>query len=146
MLNFLIKLLLLLSSALSLHSALALPLSSVLLNDYYTATDSVELKEQINSCTVLNDFTTKQSVQSKLQTSLLTLLQQEHNDNRVLTLFIAAVNALDIDVSQLNAQAIIQQAYQEQLTTHNHIQAKQNALYNQKTCYQAKLQYQQNLS
>lgn len=144
--NYLIKFLLLLSASLSLHSSLALPLSSVLASKYHAVTDSIELSEQIHFSTALNDFAAKQAVQSKLQTSLLTLLQQEHNDNLVLTIFIAAVNELNISIVQLNTQTLTQQTYQEQLTTYTHVQGRKNSLYTQMPYYQAKLQRQQSTS
>ena len=122
------------------------PLSTVLPNDYYAVTDSIDLIEQINSSTVLNDFAAKQAVQSKLQTSLLTLLQQDNHDDLVIRLFLAAVNDLDIDIAQTKTQAIAQQAYQQQLTTHTYIQGTQNALYTQTPYYQARIQYQQSPS
>ena len=84
--------------------------------------------------------------QSKLQKSLSLLLQQEPSDNLVILHFLAAVNELDINVAQLNIQALTRQAYQNQLITHAHIKAAQNALYVQSLSYQAKLQYQENLS
>ncbi|WP_019026628.1 hypothetical protein [Colwellia piezophila] len=146
LIQFLIKFLLLLCASLSVHSALALPLSSVLASNYHAATDSVDLAEQFNTSTVLNDLAYQPSVQSKLQKSLLTLLQQEHNYRLNTALFLAAMFAADIDIAQVNVQTLIRLAYQEQLITHTYIQGRQNALYTQKSCYQAKLQYQQNLS
>ena len=146
LIQFLIKLLLLLSASLSLHSALALPLSSVLANKYYAVTDPADLAEQFNASTVLNDFTYRKSVQSNLHLSLQTLLQQEHNYSQVSALFLAAMFAADIDIAQVNVQTLTRLAYQEQLITHTYIQGRQNALYTQKSCYQAKLQSQQNFS
>ena len=146
LIQFLIKFILLLSASLSVHSALALPLSSVLASNYHAVTDSVDLTEQYNASTVLNDFAFQQSVQSNLHLSLQTLLQQEHNYRLVSALFLAAMFAADIDIAQVNVQTLTRLAYQEQLITHTYIQGRQNALYTQKSCYQAKLQSQQNFS
>jgi len=146
LIQFLIKFILLLSASLSVHSALALPLSSVLASNYHTVTDSVDLTEQFNASTVLNDFAFQQSVQSNLHLSLQTLLQQAHNYSQVSVLFLAALFATDIDIGQVNVQTLTRLAYQEQLITHTYIQGRQNALYTQKPCYQAKLQSQQNFS
>ncbi|MCJ8296181.1 MAG: hypothetical protein MJK15_17400 [Colwellia sp.] len=146
LIQFLIKFILLLSASLSVHSALALPLSSVLASNYHAVTDSVDLTEQYNASTVLNDFAFQQSVQSNLHLSLQTLLQQEHNYSQVSALFLAAMFAADIDIAHVNVQTLARLAYQEQLITHTYIQGRQNALYTQKSCYQAKLQSQQNFS
>ncbi|KGJ94958.1 hypothetical protein [Colwellia psychrerythraea] len=148
--QFLIKFILLLCASLSVHSALALPLSSLLATNYYATTDSVVLVEQINANTKLNDFISPQYNQSKLQKSLLTLLQQEHNYRLVMRLYLRLVNELDIDIvqknAQITAQAMIQQTYQTQLSIHIGIQARHNALYTQKPSYQAREQHQQNFS
>jgi len=144
--NVLIKFILLLSTFLSLHSALALPLSSVLANKYHALSNSKDLVEQVNLKTSLNEFADMQTSPSKLQASLLTLLQQEHNDSLVKLLFLAEIIALDSDVELLNAQTLSQQKYLAQHTIYKSIQGIQNSLYAQKSCYQAKLQRQQKTS
>lgn len=143
MLNLLTKFLLLLSASLSLQSALALPLSSVLASNYHIATESNELAEQFNSNTVLNDFAYKQFTHSKLQISLLSLLQQNNDDILIIHVFLCEINKLDINLMQIEAQTQVRLSYQAQLSIHTHIQGAQNTLYSQKNSYQAKLQLQQ---
>ncbi|PKI13909.1 hypothetical protein [Colwellia sp. 12G3] len=146
--SFLIKFLLLLSASLSLHSALAVPLSSLLASKYHAVAESTDLTNTLNNHTDSIEDYNRQAALSKRKISLLTLLQQDDNDNDNLasTLFIATINELTTDLVLYDAQSLARQSYQEQLTTHTHIQGTQNALYAQKPCYQAKLQYQQNLS
>ena len=144
--SFLIKFLLLLSASLSLHSALAVPLSSLLANKYYAIAESTVLTNTLNNHIDSIEVHDRQTAPSKRKISLLTLLQQDDNDNLARTLFIATINELATDLVLYDAQSLARQSYQEQLTTHTHIQGTQNALYTQKPCYQAKLQYQQNLS
>lgn len=140
--HFLTKFLLLLCAALSLHSALALPLSSALATSYHSATDGVVLPEELNANTTLNAFALKQNSQSRLLLSLQALQQKSHGDNIALTLFIATFNELEFDVSHCNIQKLAQQSYQEQRITHTHIQGRQNTLYAQSPSYQAQLQRQ----
>ena len=144
--SFLIKFLLLLSASLSLHSALAVPLSSLLANKYHAIAESTDLTNTLNNYTDSIEDYNRQTAPSKRKISLLTLLQQDDNDNLARTLFIATINELATDLVNYSAQSLARQSYQEQLTTHTHIQGTQNALYAQKPCYQAKLQYQQKLS
>ncbi|PKG82454.1 hypothetical protein CXF85_13270 [Colwellia sp. 75C3] len=144
--SFLIKFLLLLSASLSLHSALAVPLSSLLASKYHAVAESTDLTNTLNNHTDSIEDYNRQTAPSKRKISLLTLLQQDDNDNLARTLFIATINELATDLVLYDAQSLARQSYQEQLTTHTHIQGTQNTLYAQKPCYQAKLQYQQNLS
>jgi hypothetical protein len=144
--NFLTKFLLLLSAFLSLHSALALPLSSVLASKYHAVAEVTDLNSTTQTPIAFIDAYDKQAPQSKLQVSLLTLLQQNDNDNLVMTLFLATINELDTVIVQYDAQSLARQSYQVQLTTHTTIQGKQNTLYTQKPCYQATSQYQQKIS
>jgi len=141
--NFLIKFLLLLSASLSLHSALALPLSSVLASNYHAVSESNELTEPFDANTALNDFSYRLFTHSKLQSSLLTLLQQNNDDYLVIQVFLSQINKLDSDLAQINAQSQVKQLYQEQVNTHIYILGAENTLYSQKTSYQAKLQQQQ---
>jgi len=141
--NILVRFLLLLSASLSLQSALALPLSSVLASNHHIATESNELAEQFNSNTVLNDFAYKQFKHSKLQTSLLSLLQQNNDDILIIHIFFCEINKLDINLMQIETQIQVSQSYQAQLSIHTHILGAQNTLYSQKNSYQAKLQLQQ---
>ena len=144
--NFLIKFLLLLSASLSLHSALALPLSSVLASNYHAEADAADITKPFDASTSLNDFSGKQNSLSTLSASLRILLQQEHNNQLVNVLVLVEILATDSNVRQVNTQTLARQSYQEQLTTYMHIQGAQNALYAQNPCYQAKLQHQQKLS
>lgn len=145
--SFLTKFLLLLSAFLSLHSVLALPLSLVLASKYHAVVEAPDLTSITQKRIDFIDASDKQTVQSKLQVSLLTLLQQDDNsDNLVMTLFLATINELDTVIGQYDAQSLARQSYQVQLTTHTTIQGRQNTLYTQKPCYQAKSQYQKKLS
>jgi len=139
----LIKFLLLLSASLSLQSALALPLSSVLASNYHVATESYELAEQFNTNTVLNDFAYKRFPHSKLQSSLLTLLQKNNDGYLITHVFLNNIIKLDISLNQVKAQSQSNQSYQTQVSSHTHILGIQNTEYNQKNSYQAKLQLQQ---
>jgi len=139
----LVKLLLLLSASLSLHSALAVPLSSVLEKNYHAVAVSDNKVNLFNSNTVLNDFAYKQFTHSKLQTSLLSLLQQTNDDTLIIHVFLCEINKLDINLMQIEAQTQVRQLYQAQLSIHTHILGAQNTLYSQKNSYQAKLQLQQ---
>ncbi len=141
--NLLIKFLLLLSASLSLHSALALPLSSVLASNYHVATENTKRTEQFNANTVLNDFTYKQFTHSKLQTSLLSLLQQNNDDILITHIFLNEINKHDINLIKIEAKSQVSQSYQAQLSIHTHILGVQNTAYSQKNSYQAKLQQQQ---
>jgi len=140
--SFLIKFLLLLSASLSVHSALALPLSSVLEKNYYLVANSEEAVEQFNANTVLNDFAYKQFTHSKLQSSLLRLLQQNNDDYLVIQVFLSQINRLDIDLAHIYSQSEAKQSYQAQVNTHTYILGVENTLYSQKISYQAKLQQQ----
>ena len=154
--NFLIKFLLLLSTSLSLHSTLALPLSTALAENYQAVTQSDELAGQHNTNAVLSNFTSKhltdkhftdkQRSHSTLQKSLLTLLQQTPNDSLVYKLFISAINALDINITHVDAQSDAKQLYQEQQSVYADILGTQHTSYTQKNCYKAKLQRQQSIS
>ncbi len=141
--NFFIKLLLLLSASLSVHSAIALPLSSVLEKNYHAVAESDKEVEQFNANAVLNNFTTKQLSHTKLQASLLSLLQKNNDVCHIIHTFLSEINKLDIKLIQLEAQSQVRQSYQEQLGSHIHILGIQNSLYSQKNSYQAKLQQQQ---
>ncbi len=141
--NFLIKFLLLLSASLSVHSALALPLSSVLDSNYHAVSKSDKRTEQLNNSIVLNHFTYKQFTHSKLQSSLLTLLEQMNDDILIVHVFLSEISKLDINLTQLDAQLVAKQSYQSQVNTHLYILGVENTLYSQKPSYQAKLQQQQ---
>lgn len=144
--NFIIKLVLLLCASLSLHSALALPLSSVLASDYHAVTHSDELAGQLNTNSALKNFSHQQNPQSKLHASLLKLLQQSPNDYLVHVLFMTTANVLDAYFSQSDARRTTKLSYQTQRVTHITILGTHNALYTQKNSYQAKLQSQQIIS
>jgi len=139
----LIKFLLLLSASLSLHSALAVPLSSVLEENYYAVAISDKSVKSFNNKITLNAFSYQQFSQSKLPTSLVLLLQEKHDDSLFLQALLCEISKLDIDLAQLDAQSVAKQSYQTQFSTHLHILARQNTLYSQKNSYQAKLQLQQ---
>jgi len=141
--NFLIKLLLLVSASLSVHSAIALPLSSALANKYHAIAQSDKNTGDFNTKSVFTHFSYKQYSHSKLQASLLKLLQQNPDDKLVYALFIDSVNALNRDLDQINTQSEVRQLYQEQVDTHSYILGVENNLYRQKINYQAKLQLQQ---
>jgi hypothetical protein len=140
--HFLIKFLLLLSASLSLHSALALPLSSVLESNYHAVAESNEEVEEFNTNIALNDFAYKQFTHSKLQSGLLTLLRQNNDDDFIIQVLLSQINRLDIDLAQIDTQSQIKRSYQEQVSTHTYILSIENTSYRQKTSYQAKLQQQ----
>lgn len=140
--RFLAKFLLLLSASLSIHSALALPLYSVLSKNYNVVAPSVEHSEQRFDKVALQEFSYHQRITPQLHKSLLILLQQDHNNNRIIAFFIIALNQLGLEVTH----ALIKQTYQDQLITHTHIQGKQNTLYVEKPSYHANLQSQQKFS
>jgi len=141
--SFLIKLLLLVSASLSVHSALALPLSSVLANNYHAIAQIDKNAGHFNTGSVFTHFSYKLYSHSKLQASLLKLLQQNPDDKLAYALFIDSVNALNRDLNQINTQSEVRQLYQEQVDTHSYILGVENSLYRQKINYQAKLQLQQ---
>jgi len=141
--SFLIKFLFLLSASLSVHSAIALPLSSALANKYHAIAQSDQNAGHLNTRSVFTHFSYKQYTHSKLQASLLTLLQQNPDNKLVYALFIESINALNRDLDQINTQSEFRQLYQEQVDTHNYILGVENNLYRQKINYQAKLQLQQ---
>ena len=141
--SFLIKFLLLLSASLSVHSAIALPLSSVLANKYHAIAQSDQNTGHLNTKSVFTHFSYKQYTHSKLQASLLTLLQQNPDDKLVYALFIDSVNALNRDLEQINTQSKVRLLYQEQVDTHSSILGVENTSYRQKISYQARLQLQQ---
>jgi len=140
--NFFIKFLLLFSASLSLHSALALPLSSVLASNYHAVAESDELAQPFNTNIPLNDFAYKQLTQSKLQLSLLTLRQQNNDDLLIIQRLLELIYRLDNDLRETNTQSQLKQSYQAQVSTYTHILGAQNTLYSQKNSYQAKLQQQ----
>lgn len=140
--SFLIKFLLLLSASLSVHSALALPLSSVLASNYHTVSKSDKRAEQFNASTKLNDFAYKQFSHSKLQSSLLNLLEQNNDESIIIQVFLREVIKFDISSYQVIAQTQARQSYQAQLSAHIRILGIQNSLYSQKNSYKAKLQQQ----
>jgi hypothetical protein len=140
--SFLIKLLLLVSASLSVHSAIALPLSSVLANKYHAIAQIDKGAQHLNTKSVFTHFSYKRYSHSKLQASLLKLLQLNPSDKLAYALFIDSVNALNHDLEQINAQAEVRQLYQEQVDTHTYILGVENTLYRQKINYQAKRQLQ----
>ena len=140
--SFLAKFLLLLSASLSIHSALALPLSSVLSKNYHVVAPSIEHSEQRFDEVALQDFSYHKRITPQLQKSLLALFNKNQNDNRVITFFLITLNQLDLDVTQ----SLVTHTYQNQRITYTYIQGKQNTLYAEKPSYHAKLQSQQQFS
>jgi hypothetical protein len=141
--SFLIKFLLLLSASLSVHSAIALPLSAALAHNYHAVAQSDKDTVHFNTKSVFTHFSYKQYTHSKLQASLLTLLQQNPDDKLIYALFIESLNALNRDLEQINTQSEVRQLYQEQVDTHSYILGVENTSYRQKISYQAKRQLQQ---
>jgi hypothetical protein len=137
-----IKLVLLLCASLSLHSALALPLSSVLASNYHAVIQSDELAGQYNTNSALKRFSYQQNPRSKLQTSLLKLQEDSPNDDLIHSLFLTTLNILEYGLSQSDTQLIVKLSYQTQRLTYTAMLGTQNALYTQKSSYQAKLQSQ----
>jgi len=141
--NYLIKILLLLSASLSIHSALAMPLSSLLASNHHVVRYSDKLAKPFNTISTLSDFSSQQLSQSKLPTSLVLLLQEKNDVSLLLQHFLDDVIKIDIKQNQVAAQSEVRQSYQAQLSSHLQILARQNSLYSQKNSYQAKLQQQQ---
>jgi hypothetical protein len=124
------------------HSALALPLSSVLANNYHAIAQIDKDAGHLNTKSVFTHFSYKQYNHSRLQASLLTLFQQIPDDKLTYALFIDSVNAFNHDLEQINTQSEVRQLYQEQVDTHSYILGVENSVYRQKINYQAKLQLQ----
>ena len=151
MYRYLINILMLLSASLSLHSALALPLSSVLEKNYQeVATSNVSVKPYKEN-TTLSDFAYQQSgnqklSQSKLPTSLRLLLQENTDHSLLLQSLLCEVITLTINHNQAIQsklrQSQLRQSYLAQLSAHTDIIGQQNTLYSQKNSYQAKLEQQ----
>lgn len=140
--SFLIKFLLLLSASLSVHSAIALPLSSALAVNYHAIAQSDNNEGHLNTKSVFTHFSYKQYTHSRLQASLLKLLQQNPSDKLAYALFIGSINTLNRDLEHINTQSEVRQLYQEQVNTHTYILGVENTFYSHKINYQAKLQQQ----
>ncbi len=140
------NILLLLSASLSLHSALALPLSSVLDKGYQeVATSNVSVKPYKEKTTLIY-FAYQQLSQSKLPTSLRLLLQENTDHSLLLQNLLCEVLTLSINHNQAIQsklrQSQLRQSYLSQLSAHTDIIGQQNTLYSQKNSYQAKLEQQ----
>jgi len=127
--NFLIKFLLLLSAPLSVHFALALPLSSVLANNDHAVAKGDKDTGHFNTKSVFTHFVYKHYIHSKSQASLLKSLQQNPDDKLAYALFIDSVNTLNRELDQINTQSEIRQLYQEQVDTHSYTRCHSRCLF-----------------
>lgn len=140
--NFLVRFLLLISTALSAHSAFASPLSSLLTNNYHA--EAIDDSFDINASHHLNlpALAYNKDSRSTLYASLKTLLNQNVYHSFVGIEFLTPLNKNLTAITRSTSQAINENALEKQQIIFHYIQALENSLYTQKCCYQSKLQQQ----
>lgn len=142
MYKYLLKLLVLLSASLSLHSALALPLSSLLASKYDVVSQSNKNINNLNNFVALNHFNYQQPSQLALANKLLLLLKEKRSDNLFFQVVLDKIITLAIQRKQEVTKSQVKHCYQRQCNAHLSILAYQNNFYSKNNDYQAKLQQQ----
>ncbi len=142
MYKYLIKFLVLVSASLSLHSALALPLSSLLESKYHAFSQSNKTTKQFDNDITLKEFNKQHSSQLTLVNKLPLFLKEKHSKNLFFHARLSEIITLAILQNQQVTQYQVKHYYQLQCNAHLDILAYQNTLYSKKNCYQAKLQQQ----
>lgn len=140
--KYLLKLLVLLSASLSLHSALALPLSSLLASKYDVVSRSNKNINNLNNFVALNHFNYQQPSQLALANKLLLLLKEKRSDNLFFQVVLDKIITLAIQRKQEVTKSQVKHCYQTQCNAHLSILAHQNTFYSKNNDYQAKLQQQ----
>ena len=140
--KYLLKLLVLLSASLSLHSALALPLSSLLASKYDVVSRSNKNINNLNNFVALNHFNYQQPSQLALANKLLLLLKEKRSDNLFFQVVLDKIITLAIQRKQEVTKSEVKHCYQTQCNAHLSILAHQNTFYSKNNDYQAKLQQQ----
>lgn len=138
--KYLIKFLVLLSASLSLHSALALPLSAVLDTKYHAV--SQNYAEQFTQFDWLCNCNHQQPSRLTVAKSLLLFLQAKHTKHLCFQALLAEIITLQRHQQQTATQSTVKHSYQKQLNKYLHILADKNSLYSQSNSYKAKLQRQ----
>ncbi len=134
--------LVLVSASLSLHSALALPLSSQLASKYHAVSQSNKSINNLNNLVALNHFNFQQQPQLALANKLLLLQKEKRNDNLCFQALLSEVITDDIQRHQHVTQSQIKHSFKTLCKAHLNTLAHQNTLYSKKNCYQAKRQQQ----
>lgn len=142
MYKYLLKLLVLLSASLSLHSALALPLSSLLASKYDVVSRSNKNINNLNNFVALNHFNYQQPSQLALANKLLLLLKEKRSDNLFFQALLGEIITSDLQRKERAIDSQGKHCYQLQCNAYLNILAHQNTLYSKKSSYQAKLQQQ----
>lgn len=140
--KYLLKLLVLLSASLSLHSALALPLSSLLASKYDVVSQSNKNINNLNNFVALNHFNYQQPSQLALENKLLLLLKEKRSDNLFFQVVLDKIITLAIQRKHEVTKSQVKHCYQRQCNAHLSILAHQNTFYSKNNDYQAKLQQQ----
>jgi hypothetical protein len=140
--KYLLKLLVLLSASLSLHSALALPLSSLLASKYDVVSQSNKNINNLNNFVALNHFNYQQPSQLALANKLLLLLKEKRSDNLFFQTLLGEIITSDLQRKERAIDSQGKHCYQLQCNTYLNILAHHNTLYSKKNSYQAKLQQQ----
>lgn len=142
MYKYLIKFLVLLSASLSLHSALAFQLSSVLGSNYYAVSESNNTIKQFDSDITLHDFNDLYFSELRLANNLLLLLKEKHGDHLFFQALLGEIITSDLQRKERAIDSQGKHCYQLQCNAYLNILAHQNTLYSKKSSYQAKLQQQ----
>ncbi len=142
MYKYLLKFLILLSASLSLHSALALPLSSLLASKYDVVSQSNKNINNLNNFVALNHFNYQQPSQLALANKLLLLLKEKRSDNLFFQVVFDKIITLAIQRKQEVTKSQVKHCYQGQCNAHLSTLAYQNTFYSKNNDYQAKLQQQ----
>ena len=134
------KLLVILSAVLSVHTVLAVPLSILLNNDHKTPSLVVDQPVYSQPVFIESDF--DKNSKTKLSLSLSTLVQykvieQFINESSQLNILI---NELSFALVHIRTNAIYSQYFQQQTDVYNASQARQNARFQGQASYQAERQ------
>tara|TARA_B100000767_G_C19536135_1_gene438711 strand:- start:120 stop:563 length:444 start_codon:yes stop_codon:yes gene_type:complete len=138
----LIKFLVLLSASLSLQSALAFELSSVLGSNFYAVSKSNNTIKQFDSDITLHAFNDLHFSELTLANNLLLLLKEKHDDHLLFQALLGEIITSDLQRKEQVIDSHDKHCYQTQCNAYLNILAHQNTLYSKKSSYQAKLQQQ----
>jgi hypothetical protein len=140
--KYLIQFLVLVSASLSLHSALALPLSSQLESKYHAVSQSNKNSNNLYSLVALNHFNYQQPPQLALANKLLLFIKEKRDNNLFFQVLLGEIITIAIQRQQQVTQSQVKHCYQTLCEAHLDILAHRNTLYSKKNSYQAKRQQQ----
>lgn len=143
--QFYIKFLVLLSTALSVHSALAVPLFSLLNVNHPSlslSVDNTKQKQFFTDQIIIKEGIPSETSNIKLSHSLSLLLQHKSSYQFINELSLTVILSNDNSVAFFNSwlKSTYQQAFQQQQTVYSAIQAQQNSCFQSQTSYKTERQ------